>query len=75
VRTGDLVDTGQAYNTIAMVATRERRHEDALEWYLKVVARYEADGADNPPRHRLDVLATRIVLSGSDRPPACGGCP
>jgi tetratricopeptide (TPR) repeat protein len=31
-----------------MVATRQRHHEEALEWYLKTVALYEADGDNNP---------------------------
>jgi tetratricopeptide (TPR) repeat protein len=47
-RIGDLFATGQAYRVTAMVATHERHHEEALEWYLKTVALFEADGANNP---------------------------
>jgi DNA-binding SARP family transcriptional activator len=47
-RIGDLFATGQSYRVAAMVATRERRHEEALEWYLKTIALFEADGANNP---------------------------
>ncbi|MFC4588105.1 AfsR/SARP family transcriptional regulator [Sphaerisporangium corydalis] len=43
--TGDRIVTGEIYNALAVVAGRQRRHEDALAWFDSALKAYREIGA------------------------------